>query len=153
MTVTSVDVGPPEPEFLPAGVTARDTRLGELLPVSSRTDAELAVELQRIEQVEGQLAAYKLEVVAELADRRPDTHDRQLGEPGAASPDWLPGPGREPAAGVSEFFADELAMVLGCSRTAATKLADCALLLRDRLPATWAALADGEVDWPRARAL
>ncbi|WP_116453706.1 DUF222 domain-containing protein, partial [Blastococcus litoris] len=42
---------------------------------------------------------------------------------------------------------------LGCSRTAATKLADCALLLRDRLPATWAALADGEVDWPRARAL
>jgi hypothetical protein len=54
---------------------------------------------------------------------------------------------------VSEFFADELAAVLNCSRTAATTLADSAALLTERLPATWAALADGQLDWPRARAL
>jgi hypothetical protein len=54
---------------------------------------------------------------------------------------------------VSEFFADELALILNCSRAAATKLADSAVLLTERLPSTWAALADGQLDWPRARAL
>ncbi|WP_324273987.1 DUF222 domain-containing protein [Blastococcus brunescens] len=54
---------------------------------------------------------------------------------------------------MSEFFADELAMTLNCSRTAATKLADTAILLTTLLCATWAALADGRLDWPRARAL
>jgi hypothetical protein len=103
--------------------------------------------------MEARLAAYNAELVAELAARRPDALDRQIGEVGAASPDWLPGAGREAATGVSEFFADELALILGCSRTAATKLADAATLLAERLPATWAALADGLLDWPRARAL
>ncbi len=111
------------------------------------------MELQRVQQMEARLAAYSAELVAELAARRPDTYDVQPGETGAASPQWLPGPGREPAEGVSEFFADELALILNCSRTAATKLADTAALLVGRLPATWAALADGELDWPRARAL
>jgi hypothetical protein len=54
---------------------------------------------------------------------------------------------------VSEFFADELALILNCSRAAATKLADSAALLTERLPPTWAALAHGQPDWPRARAL
>ena len=44
-------------------------------------------------------------------------------------------------------------MILNCSRTAATVLGDAAGLLVDRLPGTWAALADGRLDWPRARAL
>ena len=44
-------------------------------------------------------------------------------------------------------------MILNCSRAAATRLADSAALLSRRLPATWAALADGQLDWPRARAL
>ena len=103
--------------------------------------------------MEARLAAYNAELVVELAARRPDALDRQIGEVGAASPDWLPGAGREAATGVSEFFADELALILGCSRTAATKLADAATLLAERLPATWAALADGLLDSPRARAL
>ncbi|WP_157943892.1 DUF222 domain-containing protein [Blastococcus atacamensis] len=90
--------------------------------------------------------------MGELAARRPDTLDRQVGEPGAASPEWLPGAGREAAPGVSEFFADELAQVLNCSRTAASALADQSLVLLRHLPATWAALADGRLDWPRARA-
>ena len=142
-----------EPWPAPPGVTVRPTRLGELMPVATRTDAEIGVELQRIEQMDACLAAYKVELVSELARRRPDSDDRQIGEPGAASPDWLPGPGREPAAGVSEFFADELAIILNCSRTAATKLADQAALLTQRMSATWAALADGRLDWPRARAI
>jgi hypothetical protein len=153
VTVTPLDVQPYPVELLPPGVTARPTRLGELMPVAARTDAEIALELRRVQQMEARLAAYTAELVAELAARRPDSLDRQIGEPGAASPGWLPAPGRQAATGVSEFFADELALILNCSRTAATKLADSAALLVDRLPATWAALADGLLDWPRARAL
>ncbi|RBY96978.1 hypothetical protein DQ237_05085 [Blastococcus sp. TF02-8] len=140
-------------EVLPAGVRSRPTRLGELMPVAARTGSEIAVELQRIQALEARLAAYRTELVAELAGRRPDSDDRQVGEPGAASPGWLPGPGQESAPGVSEFFADELAHVLHCSRTAASTLADQSLVLLGFLPATWAALADGALDWPRARAV
>src|SRR3954452_6138372 len=164
VTVTPLDVEPWPVEHLPPGVTARPTRLGEMLPVAARTDAEIAVELARVQQLEARLAAYTAELIAGLAARRPDAADRQLGQPGAAAPGWLPGVGREAASGVSEFFADELAHILNCSRTAATTLADTAALLGDRLaataallvdrlPATWAALADGLLDWPRARAL
>jgi hypothetical protein len=137
----------------PAYATVVAPRLTELMPVSSRTDAEIAVELRRVQQLEARLAAYTAELVVELAARRPDALDRQIGQPGAASPDWSPGPGREAAQGASEFFADELALILNCSRTAATRLADSAALLTQRLPATWEALADGRLDWPRARAL
>ena len=153
VTVASLEPSPWPAAALPAGVVERPTRLGEMMPVAARTDAELAHELQRIDQVEGRLAAYRAELLTELAGRRPDTTDRQIGEPGASSPDWAPGPGREPAPGVSEFFADELAVILNCSRTAATTLADSSLLLTGRLPRTWAALADGALDWPRARAI
>ena len=153
VTVTPLEVEPWPVEFLPAGVSARPTRLGEMMPVAARTDAEIAVEVRRVQQLEARLAAYTAELVAELAARRPDGLDRQLGEPGAASPDGLPGPGREAAPGVGEFFADELAVILNCSRAAATRLADTAGLLTTRLPGTWAALADGLLDWPRARAL
>ena len=144
----------PSPEQpLPAGVTARPGRLSDLLPVAARTDAEIAAELQRLVQIESALAAYKAELVTGLAARRPDSADRQLDEPGAASDDWATGVERGSVAGVSEFFADELAVVLNCSRTGATVLADTAWVLVERLPSTWAALADGELDWPRARAL
>jgi hypothetical protein len=153
VTVTPLHVEPWPVELLPPDVVARPTRLGEMMPVAARTDAEIAVELQRIQQMEAWLAAYSVELIAELAARRPDTLDRQIGEPGAASPDWVAGPGRAAVGGASEFFADELALVLNCSRTAATVLADGARMLTERLPATWAALADGQLDWPRARAL
>ncbi|MGY5884006.1 HNH endonuclease signature motif containing protein [Modestobacter lacusdianchii] len=63
---------------------------------------------------------------------------------------WLP----EPApVGVGEFFADELAVVAGVSRTAATVLAERSLVLVHELPATWAALADSLIDPPRASAI
>jgi hypothetical protein len=54
---------------------------------------------------------------------------------------------------VGEFFPDELALILNCSRAEATTLAEVALTLVERLPATLTALADGALDWPRARAL
>jgi hypothetical protein len=100
VTVTPLDVEPWPVEFLPPGVVARPTRLGEMMPVAARSDAEIAVELQRVQQMEARLAADSAELVAELAARRPDALDRQIGEPGAAAPGaaapgWLPGPGRE----------------------------------------------------------
>lgn len=153
VSVAPLTTAPWPEQPLPAGVSARPSRLGDLLPVAARTDGEISAELQRLVQVESALAAYKAELVTGLAARRPDSADRELGEPGAASESRLPGPGPGPADGVSEFFADELAVVLNCSRTAATVLADTAWVLVERLPWTWAALADGELDWPRARAL
>jgi hypothetical protein len=53
----------------------------------------------------------------------------------------------------SEFFPDELGHVLHLSRTAATELAETSTVLLTRLPATWGRVADGLLDWPRARAI
>jgi hypothetical protein len=55
--------------------------------------------------------------------------------------------------GLSEFFPDELALILNCSRSEATRLTEVAWTLVHRLPETWAALADGELNWSRARAI
>ncbi|WP_100499145.1 DUF222 domain-containing protein [Geodermatophilus chilensis] len=53
--------------------------------------------------------------------------------------------------GVSEFFADELALTLNCARASATTLTEHALTLTQTITATLAVLAAGELDWPRAR--
>jgi hypothetical protein len=133
---------------LPPGAVERRPRLHELLPADGFSDSELAREIQRAGQVESMAAAYKAERIAQLAARRPATADPGPGAPGAtAERDERLGPE------VSEFFPDELAVILNCSRTAATVLCDSASTLLQRLPATWAALADGELDWPRARAI
>jgi hypothetical protein len=138
---------------LPPGVQVHPTRLGELMPVGARTQAERAAELERVGVVEGQLAAYKAEIVAAMARASADTNARQSGSAGAASPDWAPDQGDEPLPGVSESFPDEPALTLNCSRAAATTLAEVSLTLVERLPSAWATLADGKLDWPRARAL
>src|SRR3954466_999793 len=139
-----------EEVVLPAGVVSRPSRLGELLPVDAMTAEQKAVQFQRVQQVESVLAAYKAELVVGLAADRPATVDRRRGQTGAASERWADDLLDED---VSEFFADELAMILNCSRTAATQLWEQCTTLRRRLPVTWAALADGELDWPRARAI
>src|SRR4051812_10842991 len=139
-------------ELLAAGVVERPTRLGEMMPVSWRSDAEIATELQRVAQAEAQLAAYKAELVMGLAARRPAEQDPVPGEPGAASPVWPSSwDWATVALGVSEFFCDELAIILNCSRSVATTLFEQSATLLARIPATWAALADGKLDWPRAR--
>ena len=137
-------------ELLPAGVVARPSRLGDLLPVALMTAEQKATHLQRIEQAEAALAAFKAELVVGLAEDRPASLDRRRGQVGAASREWSAGQLDEDT---SEFFADELALTLNCSRTAATALWEQSTTLLRRLPATWAALADGWLDWPRARAI
>jgi hypothetical protein len=138
VTAASVEPVPWPSGTLPPGAEERPARLGEMLPVAARTAVEVAMELERVTQAESVLAAYKVELVAALARQRPDSSHA---------------PDDDPLPGVSEFFPDELALALNCSRAAATTLAEHSLTLLERLPATWAALADGELDWPRARAL
>lgn len=138
----------PQTEFLPADPHGRSPRLDELLPSEFLSDEELAREIQRAEQAESMVAAYKAERIAALAARRSAAGDRRPGTPGAAAvrDEGLPD-------GVSEFFPDELAMILNCSRTGATVLTEISQSLLTTLPTTWAALAEGRIDYPRARAL
>jgi hypothetical protein len=56
-----------------------------------------------------------------------------------------------PVPGTSEFFVDELAVVTNSTVRAAGRLAGESYVLMEQLPAVWAALADGELDVPRAR--
>ena len=136
------------PEFGPP-VTAVPS-LGELLPVYARTPAEKAAELQRVQQAKAELAAYELELVAAFAADRPASLDRRPGEPGAAADADADADAEDDAApeGVSEFFADELALTLNCALAAATTLTGHALTLTGSLPATLTELAAGRL--PRA---
>ncbi|HLM04088.1 MAG TPA: DUF222 domain-containing protein [Blastococcus sp.] len=135
---------------LPEGVVARPSRLGDLLPVHLMTPEQKAANLQRVAEAEAQLAAFKAELVVGLAADRPATEDRRSSQPGAASGEWA---AQLLDASVSEFYPDELSHILNCSRAEATRLWEHASTLQLRLPRTWAALADGELDWPRARAI
>ena len=135
---------------LPVGVTARPSRLGELLRVDLMTAAQKAAQLQRVAVAEAELAAFRAELVVGLAGDRPAKDDRTKGQTGVASGEWAAQLLDED---VSEFFPDELALVLNVSRTGATVLWERCTTLRRRLPATWAALADGELGWPRARVI
>lgn len=129
----------------PAGFPAeRPARLGEVLPVAGRSAAEMARELQQVDRLEAVLHAYKAELVLGLAAHRPEEPDR----PDAP---WAGGSGRSPIPGTSEFFVEELAQVLNCSARAAGQLAGAAFTLKERLPAVWGALADGQLDETRAR--
>lgn len=153
VTITPLGPMPWDDVSAPNGVEVHPTRLGELMPVHRRTQVERAAELQRVIQAEGALAAYKAELVAAMARARSTAGDRPSGRPGAASPGWARDPADDPLPDASEFFPDELALVLNCSRAAATTLAEASTTLTERLPATWAALADGHLDWPGARTI
>ncbi|MEX5720673.1 HNH endonuclease, partial [Geodermatophilus sp. WL48A] len=54
---------------------------------------------------------------------------------------------------MSEFFTAELAVILNCGRLASSRLAQRAWTYRTHLPATWAAMAAGELDEYRTRTL
>jgi hypothetical protein len=148
VAVSVTRLHPELPEFIPADAVGRPVRLDEMLPAEFLTAEELVREIQRAEQVEAMVAAYKAERIAELAARSSASTDRRPGTPGAAAErdERLPDD-------VSEFFPDELAMVLNCSRTRATLLTATSQTLVSSLPRTWRALAEGRLDYPRARAL
>ena len=152
LTVNQLDVpGLPGRELLPADPDWHPTRLGELMPVAARSGSALAEETRRANIADSRLWAYRVELIVELAYRRRDDRDRPAGTRGAASPSWS-GASSLPV-GVSEFFPDEVAMIMNCSRGEATTLTTVAWTLLHQLPDTWAALADGELSWSRARAI
>ena len=150
--ITVVDRAEPRPAWPPPppGVTRRRSRLAEVLAPASFSESELVRELGAVADARAQLAAYEAVLVAELAARRPAQTDLADDRPGHGVAGW--GPTRVPV-GVSEFLVDELAMLKGISLNAATGLAERSLALVRELPATWAALADGLVDEPRANAV
>ncbi|MGY1696003.1 DUF222 domain-containing protein [Geodermatophilus sp. SYSU D00814] len=121
------------------------------LPVAVLSDEQAAAELQRVQQRRAMEAAYEAELVLRLAEARPADDDPAPGTPGARRRgSWAPD---TELPGVSEFFTAELAVVLNCGRGTANHLATRAWTYRERLPATWAALAAGELDEARAKAL
>jgi hypothetical protein len=142
LTVTElgVDSGPAEPG-------ARRARLSEVLPVAAWSDGEKALELTRIQQARAMLDAYEAAVVVGFAADRPEVADPQPGRRGASTHRGA----RSPIPGTSEFFVDELALVTNSSPRTAGRLAERSWVLVERLPAVWAALADGELDTARAR--
>src|SRR5688572_29319346 len=149
VTVAALHPDVPD-DLLPPEVVQRPSRHGELLPVERMTPEQKTANLQLVAAAEAQLAAFRAELVVGLAADRPATDDRRSGQPGAASGEWA---AQLLDASVSEFLPDELALILNCSRAEATRLWEWCSTLRLRLPHTWAALADGALDWPRARAI
>jgi hypothetical protein len=102
VTVAPVVLPPWPVEMPPAGIDGSPLRLSELMAVTRLTPEEKALELERIARVEGQLAAYKLEVVAAFARDRSDADDPHPGFPGAASPEWAHARGEDRMPGVSK---------------------------------------------------
>ncbi|RBY85728.1 HNH endonuclease signature motif containing protein [Blastococcus sp. TF02A-30] len=121
-----------------------------VLPVGLLSKEQAAAELVRLQRRKAVDAAYEAELVLRMAELTPDVSDPRPGEPGAGSSGWGADGG---VAGVSEFFAGELALVLNRGRGTADHLFSRARVWRDRLPATFAALAAGELDVARAAAL
>src|SRR3954471_19804390 len=120
-----------EPAYDPADL---GRRIGEYLPVRGKSDVELCDELRLVQAFESMLAGYKTELVLALAARRPPQPGEATGGRWGAGEMCLPE--------TSEFFPDELAQVLRCSRTAATDLAETSAVLHTRLAATSGGLAD-----------
>ncbi|MGX5656747.1 DUF222 domain-containing protein [Geodermatophilus nigrescens] len=122
----------------------------ERLPVGVLSDAQAAAELARVQARKAMVAAYEAELVLRLAATRPADLDPPPGTPGARSGSWAPDP---ELPGVSEFFTAELAVILNVGRPTASTLAKRAWTYRESLPATWAALAAGQLDERRAMVL
>src|SRR3954454_13774719 len=113
-------------------------------PVKERT----ATGLQLLQRQRAQATAEEAEFILRLAELCPDAEDPPPDHPGARKTYWRSA--RE-FPGVSEFFLDELAAVLGVGRGTAAHKAARAFTWRDSLPATFAALQNGELDERRAQ--
>jgi hypothetical protein len=120
------------------------------LPVGLLSRAEVADELGRVQAQRAMLAAYEAELVLALAAEATDADDPPPGSPGAGTGSWS---ARDGLPGVSQFFPDELALVLNCGKGSAAHLSARAWTWRVNLPATLAALRSGTLDEPRAKVL
>ncbi|MCZ2858981.1 HNH endonuclease signature motif containing protein [Blastococcus sp. VKM Ac-2987] len=147
VTIIPVDGAPSAWELADPDPSPSPEQLGELLP-PRRSAAEVADLLQQITAAEARLAALKVELVLDLAAARPAGDDSRPGGVGALDHDGATG-----LDGVSEFLPDELALILNCSRAAASTLLELSATLTHRLPATRAELGAGRLDWPRVRAM
>ena len=125
----------------------RPFRLAEIFPAGVRSDAATSHELVNVARLKDQLEAYQMHVVMDLAARRrvPEPGDPR---PGRARTD---GTADGPIPGTSEFFVDEVAMLLDCTQLAAGRIAVEAYLFLDRLPEVWVAVSDGALSMRRAR--
>jgi hypothetical protein len=146
LTVAPLGLGDPGPAGAP-GVVARSSRLSDVLPVGEWSDAEQGLELQRVQVLKAVLAAYESHLVMNFAGHRPAA-DAADPRPEGSRAD---GTAEGPIPGTSEFFVDELAVVTNSTARSAARLAAESYVLVERLPCVWAALADGELDLPRAR--
>src|SRR6476469_10021458 len=102
------------------GLAERPSRLGEVLPPSRRSDAEIAADLERMTAIEGALAAWRCQLVGELAARRPASAD--------LSPIEVENGCGAPEGAVSEFFPDELARPADGSDPAVVAAVEAAVL-------------------------
>jgi hypothetical protein len=119
------------------------------LPVALLSREQTATELQRVVALRARVAAYEAELVLGLVDDSPEEADPPAGARGARG-GWT---AKARLPGVSEFLPAELAMVLNCGRGTASQLAVRAHTYRENLPGSWAAMAAGVLDEPRAKAL
>src|SRR6478672_8109473 len=140
MTTTAAHV----PSFV-VDVVYESHRATAARPPKQRT----AAWLQLIQRQRSRAAAEEAEFILRLAALCPDEDDPPADHPGAAKTYWRSARSEFP--GVSEFFLDELAAVLGVGRGTAAHRATRAFTWRDSLPATFAALQGGEIDERRAQ--
>jgi hypothetical protein len=120
------------------------------VPAGSVSREGAAVRLQALQRRRAMEAADEAEHILRLAELCPADDDPAPDHPGAMRRGWSP---HEERPGVSEFFLDELAMVLNVGRGTAAFRARRAFCWRDRLPLTFAALQRGVLDERRAQEL
>jgi hypothetical protein len=121
------------------------------LPVFALDDAGLAADLEQLERARARAAAREAQVILRLARMRPDTDHPEPGTAGGRSRTWRKTDPEFP--GVSEFFVDEVAHALNLGRGTAAFRARRAFTWWENLPATFHALARGEIDERRAGVL
>ena len=117
------------------------------VPVRLLSWDQKATELHRLQAEKAMLAAYEAELILGLADETPELPDDH---PAAGTSSWAPD---AELPGVADSFCHELSMLLNCGRRSASIRAQQAWTYRESLPRTWAALAAGTLDEPRAKAL
>ncbi|MCZ2810284.1 DUF222 domain-containing protein [Modestobacter sp. VKM Ac-2979] len=117
---------------------------------AASSDEQLAARLRSVQRQRAMAAAEEAELILQLAGRRPATFDPPPGSRGARRLGWT---AELDGTEISEFFLAELSAVLNLGRgTAAVRLRR-ALTWSEKLPATFAALAAGQLDERRAQVL